>query len=154
VTRLRAFLVLLAGIMISASPANAGLAEYALPQPDAPVQVIGCTAGIQFTGNRWGTTYSTLNTAVDFKNASPKTAVAVLFRLQMTSAFGNVMDNQFAQASGQFAPDTVIKGNHWSDTDTWPGLSIIQCSVNRVQFSDGSVWTEPKAQPSPTPTPG
>ncbi len=148
-----ALLLMIAAVFITLKPSDAGLAEYALPQPDAPIQVTFCGAGIQFSGNRWGATVSALNTSVDFKNSSTKTAVAVLFRLQMTNVFGNVMDNAFVQASGQFAPDALIRGNHWSGTDTWPGLAIIQCSVNRVQFSDGSVWNEPKGAPSPTSPP-
>jgi hypothetical protein len=148
-----AFIVAVAAVLSALAPARAGLAEYVLPQPDAPMQVTACGAGIQFTGNRWGTTVSTLNTSVDFKSNSSKVAVAVLFRLQMTNVFGNVIDDAFVQASGQFGPDAPIKGNHWSGTDTWPGLAIIQCSVNRVQFSDGSVWAESKILPSPTPSP-
>lgn len=130
------------------------MAQYIELQPGAPIQLTACAAGVQFSRNRWGTTNSALNTVVDFRNASSKTAVAVLIRFQISNALGAVLDNLFEQATGLFSPDSVIKGNHWSDTDTWPGLTIMQCSVNRVQFSDGSVWTEPKSQASPAPSPG
>ncbi len=147
-----AFGLAMAIMQLAGLPANAGIAPYVQPQPYAPVQITGCFAGVQFVNTRWGTSSSNLNTGVDFKNISSKTVVAVLFRLQLANAFGNVMDNQFAQATGDFAPDAVIKGNHWSDTDTWPGLGIIQCTVNRVLFSDGAVWNEPRTQPSPVPS--
>ena len=106
------------------------------PQPDAPITITRCAADVRFSENRWGTFSSTLNTYVDFRNTSSKSAVAVLFHLQLSNAFGDVLDNIFGQATGQFAPSAVITGNHWSDTDRWAGLGIIECSVARVLF-----WT-------------
>jgi hypothetical protein len=137
-----------------AVPAEAvTMAQFAATQPDAPVQIQTCSSTFQMQNNRWGTHESTLNLLVDFKNSSSKQAVAVLVRFQMTNAFGVVLDNVFEQATGTFSPDAIIRGNHWSEIDTWPGLSIMQCSVNRVQFSDGSAWSEPRIQPSPSPSP-
>jgi hypothetical protein len=142
-----------AGIVVGALPARAGgIAAYGLPQPDAPVEVTGCSAGIQFVSNGWGTSFSRLNTGADFENRSSKSAVAVLIRFQLSSVFGSVLDNRFANATGQFAAATTIKGNHWSDTDSWPGLGAVQCSISRVLFSDGSVWVEPNVRASPAPT--
>jgi len=146
--------LLSAGLLCSVAPARAGgIAESIQPQPDAPVQISGCTAGIQFVSNGWGTSFSRLNTGVDFKNTSAKVSVAVLFRLQLSNAFGDVLGNIFGQATGQFATGAVISGNRWSNTDTWPGLAVVQCSVSRVLFFDGSVWPEPQGQASPTPSP-
>jgi len=130
-----------------------GVAGYALPQSDAPVQVTSCAAGVQFVSNGWGTSFSRLNTSVDFVNHATKAAVAVLFRLQLSSVFGTILDNRFASATGEFSPEASIKGNHWSDTDSWPGLGIVQCSISRVQFADGSTWIEPRAVASPSPAP-
>jgi hypothetical protein len=142
------------GVFCFLGPARAdGVAGYVQPQPSAPVQISSCTAGVQFISNGWGTAFSRLNTGAEFRNISPKVAVAVLIHLQLSNAFGAVMDNRFGQATGQFAPDAVIRGNHWSETDTWPGLSVVRCSVSRVLFSDGSVWAEPKSQESPSPYP-
>jgi hypothetical protein len=148
-----AYLALLAVLCFPIDSNAATMAEYVKSQPDAPVQLTTCTAGIQFSKNRWGTTTATLGTLVDFRNASTKTAVAVLIRFQMSNTMGVVLDNLFEQATGTFSPDSTIRGNHWSETDTWPGLTIMQCSVNRVQFSDGSAWAEPQSAPSPSPSP-
>jgi hypothetical protein len=148
--------VALATLSLATSAARAGgIAAYALPQPDAPVVVTGCGASVQFVSNGWGTSFSRLTTSADFENHSTKTAVAVLIRLQLSSVFGVVLDNRFANATGQFSPGASIKGNHWSDTDTWAGLGAIQCSVGRVLFSDGSSWIEPRSPslPSPSPSP-
>jgi hypothetical protein len=134
------------------------LAKYVLPQPDAPVLISGCSAGIDFVSNQWGTTYSRLNTAADFKNTSTKVAVSVLIRMQLANAFGGILDNRYGQATGEFSPAALIAGTHWSETDRWPGLAEVQCSVERVLFSDGTVWSSehdaassapPSAAPSP-----
>jgi hypothetical protein len=132
-----------------------GIAKFTQPQPDAPVLITNCLGGVQFSSNQWGTSSSTLMTGVDFKNISGKTAVAVLFRLQLSNAFGDVMDNRFGSATGQFAPAAQIDGNHWATNDIWAGLGTIRCSVNRVLFSDGSVWRESAddiASPAPEPS--
>lgn len=143
----------LAASLCLIAPAKAGIAGDVHPQPDAPITITRCAADVRFSENRWGTFSSTLNTYVDFRNTSSKSAVAVLFRLQLSNAFGDVLDNIFGQATGQFAPSAVITGNHWSDTDRWAGLGIIECSVARVLFSDDSTWIAPKDQASPTPSP-
>jgi hypothetical protein len=133
-----------------ASYAN-GIARYVKPQQDAPARVTGCGASVQFFNNAWGTSGSALTTSVDFQNASSKTIVAVMFRLQLEDAFGTVIDNVTIQATGTFSPDTTIRGNHWSASDRWPGLGIVQCSVHRVLFSDGSTWEEALDRPAPPP---
>jgi hypothetical protein len=134
-------------------PAAAGVAGDVQPQPDAPIQITRCTASVQFVSNGWGTAFSRLNTGVDFRNASTKTIVAALFRLKLSDAFGDALGNLFGQASGQFSPDAVITGNHWSETDTWAGLGIVECSVARVLFSDDSTWIAPSGAAPPSPSP-
>ena len=151
--RRRALVPFVAALLLSSGPAAAsGIAVYALPQPDSPVALTSCNAGIRFASNAWGTNSSLLDIVVDFRNQSSRNAVAVLFRFQLTNATASYVDNIFEQSSGSFATNTLIKGNHWSNTDMWPGLGIVQCSVSRVQFSDGSAWNEPKVKPSPPPT--
>jgi len=149
----RAFIGLLALSVLSPAAARAGgIAKVVQPQPDAPVQISTCSAGIAFSSNQWGTTRSQLNTAADFENVSTKTAVSVLIRFQLSNGFGDVMDNTFGQATGKFSANAPIVGNHWASTDEWPGLGEIRCSVSRVLFDDGSVWKDKEATtPSPSP---
>lgn len=151
----RAIASLLAVMLCALSPATAGsITEYVRPQPEAPVQISSCGVGVQFSGNQWGAITSTLNLGADFTNTSSKGAIEVVFRMQLSNALGDVMDNVLEQATGQFAPNAPIKGNRWAQTDAWPGLGEVQCSVARVLFSDGSDWTAPKSVPSAAPSPG
>jgi hypothetical protein len=125
-----------------------GVATYVEPQTGAPVQVIGCNAGLQYVNSGFGTEFYRLNMYAQFKNTSPKNAVAVLIRFQLENAFGDILDNRFGQTSGSFSPDVEIDGNKWSDTDIWAGLGAVRCSVSRVLFQDGSTWRDSSA-PSP-----
>jgi hypothetical protein len=61
--------------------------------------------------NGFGTEFYRLNMHAQFKNTSSKAAVAVLIRLQLENAFGDVLDNRVGQTSGTFAPDVAIDGN-------------------------------------------
>ncbi len=137
--------------VLSNSARAANIATYIAPQPRSPVQITGCFAVLRYVNNGWGTHFNMLDTGVSFRNDSPKVAVAVLARFELSSVFGDVMDNLFGQSAGQFATGVVIDGNKWSTTDTWPGLGVVRCSVSRVLFADGSVW---RAGGMPTPSPG
>lgn len=127
------------------------VATYIAPQPDSPVQVTACYGAVRYLNNGWGTHYTVLDTGADFRDDSSKTVAAVLIRFELSSVFGDVMDNLFGQAAGQFSTATVIQGNKWTTTDAWPGLGIVRCSISRVLFTDGSVW---RAIGMPTPSPG
>lgn len=151
--KLAALTFLIGTIMCSPTSVTAGsITEYVRPQPDAPVQISSCGAGVQFFENRWGAITSTLTVGADFTNIASKPAIEVVFRMQLSNALGDFMDNILEQATGQFAPSVPIKGNTWSQTDAWPGLGEVQCSVARVLFIDGSDWTAPKPAPSPVPS--
>lgn len=126
-----------------------GIATYVEPQAGAPVQVIGCNAGLQYVNSGFGTEFYRLNMYAQFKDVSQKAAVAVLIRFQLENAFGDVLDDRFGQTSGTFSPNVEIDGNKWSDTDIWAGLGAVRCSVSRVLFQDGSTWRDNGA-PSPT----
>jgi hypothetical protein len=143
----------IAAIVLTLAPASAGsITAYVRPQPDAPVQITACGAGVQFLGNQWGAITSTLNLGADFTNVSNKPAIEVVFRMRLSNALGDPMDNVLEQSTGQFAPNAPIKGNHWAQTDSWPGLGEVQCSIARVLFSDGTDWTAPKSTPSDGPS--
>jgi hypothetical protein len=131
-------------LLISAmAPARAnGIATYVQPQPAAPVQVVGCNAGLQYVNSGFGTDFYRLNMFAQFKDVSSKMAVAVLIRFQLENAFGDILDARFGQTSGHFSPDVEIDGNKWSDTDIWAGLGAVRCSVSRVLFDDGSTWRD------------
>ncbi len=141
-----AALFLIAGLAVA--EAN-GIATYVEPQPNAPVQVLGCNAGLQYVNSGYGTSFYRLNMFAQFKNASSKVAVAVLIRFQLENSFGDVLDNQFGQSAGKFSPDVEIDGNKWTNTDIWAGLGAVRCSVSRVLFDDGSTWRDTDA-PAPT----
>lgn len=131
-------------------PAEAsGIATYEQAQPSAPVQVVGCNAGLQFVNSGYGTEFYRLNMFAQFKNVSSKVAVAVLIRFQLENAFGDVLDDRFGESSGTFSPGVEIDGNKWSDTDIWAGLGAVRCSVSRVLFQDGSSWRD-AGTPVPT----
>ena len=124
-----------------AMPAVAsGIASYAETQASSPVQVVGCSAGLEHVISGFGTDFYRLNMFAQFKNESSKVAVAVLIRFQLSDAFGDVLDNRYGESSGQFSPDVEIDGQKWSNEDVWTGLSVVRCSVSRVLFADGSTW--------------
>lgn len=141
---------LTAYLIITPNAANAnGIATYVERQADAPVQVLGCNAGLQYINSGYGTSFYRLNMYAQFRNVSSKVAVAVLIRFQLESVFGDVLDNRFGQTAGKFSPETEIDGNKWSDTDIWAGLGAVRCSVSRVLFDDGSTWRD-AGSPPPT----
>ena len=143
----------LVAILRTSAPAYASITEYVLPQPDSPIQIASCNTSLQFSSNRWGTNSSELVTGADFQNVSAKVAIEVVFRLRLSNALGALMDNILGQVTGQFSPNSLIKGNKWSQTDAWPGLGEVQCSVARVLFADGTDWNAPKVASSPSPLP-
>jgi hypothetical protein len=129
--------------LASAMPAAAsGIASYAQTQASSPVQVVGCSAGLEHINSGFGTDFYRLNMFAQFKNESSKVAVAVLIRFQLSNAFGDVLDNRYGESSGQFSPDVEIDGQKWSNEDIWAGLSVVRCSVSRVLFVDGSTWRD------------
>lgn len=128
--------------MIPALAEANGIATYVESQAAAPVQVMGCNAGLQFVNSGYGTEFYRLNMFAQFENRTTKVAVAVLIRFQLENAFGDVLDNRFGQSSGTFSPNVEIDGNKWSDTDIWAGLGAVRCSVSRVLFQDGSTWRD------------
>jgi hypothetical protein len=141
---------LTAFLMKSVGVAKANeIATYVEPQTGAPVEVLGCNAGLQYVNSGYGTSFYRLNMYAQFENTSSKIAVAVLIRFQLENAFGDVLDNRFGQTSGKFSPETEIDGNKWSDTDIWAGLGAVRCSVSRVLFDDGSTWHDANT-PLPT----
>lgn len=147
-----AALALCSSVALATPPANAsGIATYIEPQPESPVQIVGCNAGLQYVNSGYGTEFYRLNMFAQFKDASSKAAVAVLIRFQLADAFGDVLDSRFGQSSGTFSPGVEIDGQKWSDTDTWPGLSTVRCSVSRVLFDDGSVWRGAETPPASSP---
>jgi hypothetical protein len=129
--------------LASAMPAAAsGIASYAQTQASSPVQVVGCSTGLEHINSGFGTDFYRLNMFAQFKNESSKVAVAVLIRFQLSNAFGDVLDNRYGESSGQFSPDVEIDGQKWSNEDIWAGLSVVRCSVSRVLFVDGSTWRD------------
>jgi hypothetical protein len=153
-TRAIAVAAIFVGAYLASTGKAAAIGTLVETQGDAPVHVTKCIAHIRSVSNGWGTHFLTLDTGASFQNDSAKTAVAVLVRFRLTNVFGDSVDNLFGQSSGQFATGVPIDGNKWSTTDTWPGLGIVRCSINRVLFSDGSTWSEPGGPtPSPSPAP-
>jgi len=149
---LRTAVLVLAFATLSAAAEASTIATYIAPQPDSPVQITGCYGSLRYVNNGWGTHFNVLDTGVSFRNDSPKLVVAVLARFELSSVFGDVMDNLFGQSAGHFSTGVVVDGNKWSTTDTWPGLGIVRCSVSRILFSDGSTWAA-TGMPSPSPGP-
>lgn len=138
--------------MSSAVPAvAAGIASYVETQTSSPVQVLSCSAGLQYVNSGYGTEFYRLNMSAHFKNDSSKLAVAVLIRFQLSDAFGDAIDNRYGESSGHFSPDVEIDGQKWSNEDIWAGLSVVRCSVSRVLFADGSTWHDSEG-PAPGPS--
>jgi|GEM_PF-4811875 hypothetical protein len=149
----RSIRVIAFGAFLTASVSIArasGIATYIEAQANAPIQVLGCNAGLQYVNSGYGTEFYRLNMFAQFKNVSSKTAVAVMINFQLADAFGDVLDNLFGQSSGQFSPGIEIDGQKWSNTDTWPGLGSVRCSVSRALFADGSTWTENATSAAPS----
>jgi hypothetical protein len=133
---------------LSTSLAGAsGIATYVEPQEASPVRVQGCNAGLEHVNSGWGTDFYRLNMSAQFKNLGSKVAVAVLVHFQLANAFGDVIGNRFGESAGRFSPNVEIDGQKWSETDTWPGLGIVRCSISRVLFDDGSTWTDAQQAP-------
>ena len=57
--------------LASAMPAAAsGIASYAQTQASSPVQVVGCSAGLEHINSGFGTDFYRLNMFAQFKNES------------------------------------------------------------------------------------
>jgi hypothetical protein len=66
---------------------------------------------------------------------------AVLVGFELQNQFGDVLGRVSTQASGDFSPGVPIQDQHWDGEDQWPGFSTLVCSVQRVLFKDGTVWS-------------
>jgi hypothetical protein len=157
-SRKLATLTFLAATLCLTGRAEAGgIAVSVLPQPQAPIQISKCSAAVNFNEYVGRLFTSSLNWSIEFKNTAKESAVSVQFRVKLSNAYGELLDNVVTQATGHFATDVSITGNHWSESDTWPGMGEVQCSVRRVLFSDGSAWNEPESPgvgtSPPTPNP-
>lgn len=144
---LTALTALIWTLCIAVGRAN-GIATSIQPQGDSPVTIVGCNAGLQHVSNGYGTDFYRLSMSARFKNESTKTAVAVMVHFQLANAFGDVLGDRFGQSTGTFSSNVEIDGERWSDTDIWPGLGEVKCSISRVLFQDGSTWPQSTVAPS------
>ncbi len=148
------FIVFIASI----TPASARTITTTIQPSHGPVQILGCRAALQPFATDEG---YTLLVWLDFKNAGTKTATAVRFDFQASDAFGMPLQSATGDRLGTFAPDVVIQNWLGSNAKAMTGLprnvGKVACSVEMVQFSDGSQWRGVEAQPTlyypPTPSP-
>lgn len=137
----RAFLALLMAFSIGGSAGASDVAVYVIPQPDAPVSITTCTLEKQAVELARGVYVHGVNFGVEFKNESGKSAVAVMFQFTMSDSFGTVLDTRLRESLGTFSPGVVVGNIHWLEVDSWPTLGEMGCSVQRVRFQDGTIWT-------------
>jgi len=137
----RAFLALLIALAIGGSASASDVAIYVIPQPGTPISITSCTLKKQAVQLARGVYVHGVNFGVEFKNDSAKSAVAVMFQFTMSDGFGTVLDTRLRESLGSFSPGVVVGNIHWLEVDSWPTLAEMGCSVQRVRFQDGTIWT-------------
>ncbi|MDE2480682.1 MAG: hypothetical protein KGN02_00655 [bacterium] len=136
--------MLFAGALATIATTNACIAAPATAietQPSAPVQITACTSATGHSSGVWGTDSDGLHLAVSFRNRSAKVVSAVLVGFQLQNQFGDTLGRVSTQATGHFSPGVLIENQHWDGENDWPGFSTLICSVKRVLYSDGTVWS-------------
>jgi hypothetical protein len=127
-------------------------------QPDAPVQIQNCDAGLEDPPQN-----DTVVVAVTFKNVDPTRGIsAVKFQFKLADAFGSMLATETGTVRGLFSPGVIIepsKNLKYAGPGTFNGynttvgssafaflnpnnreLARFGCSVVAVQFRDGTVW--------------
>jgi hypothetical protein len=138
------------GIYGQARAATKTLTTIMAAQPDSPVRIIACSA---YLGNsngsfafEWpsdrGLEDFTSHELVTFKNLTAQTVQAVEFRLKTFDISGGPLDIISLIAHGTFSPGIEIrKGPFDQFNPHGQALDKIVCSVERVRFANGSVWS-------------
>lgn len=152
-------------VAIAAVPARAdyALASYFWNWNDAPVRITGCAAGVvdsQYNSNYY------IGANVTMRNTDPtRTATIVRFRFQLYDAFKSLLDEYTMDAEGRYSPDVLIElkpkaiagllvpsmsGHPYFETiNIWPSARLMQISVEKVLFSDGTTYVNPNVPPVP-----
>jgi len=156
---------------ISRADAARNFSKYAvLPQPEAPVQITLCAAGVQ--DSDVGNVDYYIVTEVTFQDTTAyQTATAVRFRFDLYNSFNEHLTALYGIKEGTFSPGVLIQPKSggimnvtlpdFSFINIWDTATQIICSVDTVAFSDGTIWradfnhdlneaVHPNVSPTPT----
>jgi hypothetical protein len=112
--------------------------------PGAPITVDGCVVQIN----------QDMVAVPEFTNTSDRTIDAVELKILIFDAFDTRIDTERVQKAGTFSPGVGIRVKRlfgtpidYSDLDTSSNAAKTTCSVDKVRFDDGSLWTAPGEAP-------
>jgi hypothetical protein len=128
-------------ILVLATPADASsIAVVITAQAGAPITLTSCTLRKEMMPLARGVSVEGLRTGVVFKNTTLKPIADVAFLFTMRDVSGDVIDSHRLHSKGTYAPNVEIDNINWLSVDSWPTLGDMDCSIDRVVFSDGSAW--------------
>ncbi len=119
------------------------------PQFDAPIRIVSCLArlgDVDYSG-AFGRSSELgdylVREQVSFVDVSPKEANAVTFAFDLSDIFSNDAGAVSGTIAGRYSHGALIRLNPWAlqeFSDHGPALQKVLCSVDRVNFADGSTW--------------
>lgn len=150
-------------VFLAISPTSAfeNLSTRIASQPTSPVRILSCEASLLDTDV--GNIDYYLAAAVSFENTSPKTASAIEFGFREFDVFGSFLGGTAGQMTGTYSTDVEIDPRKnpitnlpwpiWRWINLYDTASAVKCSVEKVLFDDGTIWsaTAPVAT-SPAPS--
>jgi hypothetical protein len=87
---------------------------------------------------------------VQFQNQTQETVTAAEFQITISDTFGSVLGSVTGEDDGTFSPGVLINPHsnmigtmqpQFSFLNIWPTASSVQCSIRRVKYIDGTVWS-------------
>lgn len=136
--------------------AQADIAMTVPPQAASPVQIDGCYATQGGQEMRPGRTWIHYRggLAIAFHEKGPKTVTSVVFRFDGYERDDGYRTSVFHIIDGTFAPGAEIDDGHALNPTDGPPVGMwaiegfgalttqISCSVETVQFADGTIWRQ------------
>lgn len=160
--------LLIAVVLASvAAPAAAGLTA-SIVGPSSPVRIDACSAGFGADKVSLGLGLSVsqqdsslVGATYDFTNVGEKPIKTIRFHFREVDAFGEGLQLAAFDSdwTGDVAPGQSFTKNTALGSTLNPNIASVQCSVAKVLFDDGSVWSAGQVSagglyyPSPVPSP-
>jgi hypothetical protein len=133
--------------LLAAKPASATQYVSTIVQvPGAPITVDGCVNQVD----------QEIVSVPEFTNTSKQTINAVELKVVIYDAFDTQLDTETIQQAGTFSPGVGIRVKRLfgvplaSDCIYVSSIAAkTSCSVDKVRFTDGTIWTAPIAAAAP-----
>jgi len=121
---------------LAARADSTGVATGIIAVRNAPVSIQACAAGWTDLG------YSMLSVgeSVSFVNRALEPVVAVRFRFELRTTFGEELDTHYGTSEGLYSTNVLIESTRHGDKRFYPAPHSILCSVDTVKFRSGRMW--------------